>query len=113
MTTTDTGIHRAARALALRDDLDYFERANHAGIADLTGVAALVVAAAREAGGGLPDADLASDPVSVGAAARTLAQLESDIAFAVGNAEAMTRHLDDARAMLAALPQPSPVLAAA
>ncbi|WP_251151294.1 hypothetical protein [Cellulosimicrobium sp. Marseille-Q4280] len=105
--TNSTAIRLAAQALAARDGLDYFERENQAGIADLLFVSEAVLRAAREAGDGAPDADLASDPIAVGAAARTLAVLE-------GNAPArLTGHLDDARAMLAALATKTPALAAA
>lgn len=109
MTNTSTNSPatlRVARALAERDGLDYFERGNLAGIADLVLVADEVVAAARAAGDGAQDSALIGDPIAVGAAARALADLEGDDAFSSGNQFAMDRHLRDARAMLSALPEP-------
>lgn len=113
--TNSTATHLAARALAQRDGLDYFERPNHAGIADLLLVSEEVLRVAREAGDGAPDADLASDPIAVGAAARTLAVLNGDESFRDDPAR-LTGHLDDARAMLgalAAIGAQTPVLVAA
>lgn len=112
--TNSSPAHRAAQALAARDGLDYFERQNHAGIADLMFVSEAVLRVAREAGDGAPDADLASDPIAVGAAARTLAVLDGDESFGSDPAR-LNRHLEDARAMLAALvvDAPTPALVAA
>ena len=111
--TNPDAIPLAAQALAQRDGLYYFERGNHAGIADLVLVAEAVVQAAREAGEGASDADLASDPIAVGAAARTLAVLDGDEPLRSGPSH-LSGHLDDARAMLAALaPTPAPTLALA
>jgi hypothetical protein len=110
--TNSTATRTAALALARRDGLDYFARGNQAGIGDLLLVSEAVLLAAREAGDGALDADLAFDPIAVGAAARTLAVLNGDESFRSDPAR-LAAHLDDARAMLAALATQTPVLAAA
>lgn len=94
---------QAARALAQRDGIDYFEVGNAAGIDDYLAVATAALAVAREAGDGVLDAELAC--------ARALADLDGDTAFRDGDQDAMSKHLGDARALLSALAVPAAMAA--
>jgi len=102
---------QAARALAQRDGIDYFEVGNAAGIDDYLAVATAALAVAREAGDGVLDAELACDPIALGSCARALADLDGDTAFRDGDQDAMSKHLGDARALLSALAVPAAMAA--